>query len=392
VIAWLRICRPGSVIGPQQNYLEEKQAWIWSLGDAYRTKDRPRYTSTLGGNSTMDTSFQNPLRYSITNVIGDYNNIEEEKDDLITQGDRLNEIKARRIHHQYPTSSANMNVTSSLTCKHCMKLYKSLSILNKHIQSQHSRTTNQKNHNGHQSLMTCNKCINKNFSSKRSLQLHQSQTHSNNNSIVIDYKKDSLLEEEKTMKTIYAGLFIRPLSREYFSDDEQKPLLQMSNNQMNTNPINIYDVDESVAFTTVDLQRLVPSTSFTRAHTASTSAISTPMYSMPSTDISRSYAPMSTTSSNVLINTTTRKPRSYISSTSSMMKAPVYPPTGRYMHATTSNTNTTLTISDTDNRDPISSTIYKSTQRGKSPATTMSSTTLPTHTYYTRSKSSYSKY
>ncbi len=23
VIAWLRICRPGSVIGPQQNYLEE---------------------------------------------------------------------------------------------------------------------------------------------------------------------------------------------------------------------------------------------------------------------------------------------------------------------------------------------------------------------------------
>ncbi|CAF1559909.1 unnamed protein product [Rotaria magnacalcarata] len=253
VIAWLRICRPGSVIGPQQNYLEEKQAWIWSLGDAYRTKDRPRYTSTLGGNSTMDTSFQNPLRYSITNVIGDYNNIEEEKDDLITQGDRLNEIKARRIHHQYPTSSANMNVTSSLT-------------------------------------------------------------------------------------------------------------------------------------------RLVPSTSFTRAHTASTSAISTPMYSMPSTDISRSYAPMSTTSSNVLINTTTRKPRSYISSTSSMMKAPVYPPTGRYMHATTSNTNTTLTISDTDNRDPISSTIYKSTQRGKSPATTMSSTTLPTHTYYTRSKSSYSKY
>ncbi|CAF3835844.1 unnamed protein product [Rotaria magnacalcarata] len=328
VIAWLRICRPGSVIGPQQNYLEEKQAWIWSLGDAYRTKDRPRYTSTLGGNSTMDTSFQNPLRYSISNVIGDYNNIEEEKDDLITQGDRLNEIKARRIHHQYPTSSANMNVTSSLTCKHCMKLYKSLSILNKHIQSQHSRTTNQKNHNGHQSLMTCNKCINKNFSSKRSLQLHQSQTHSNNNSIVIDYKKD----------------------------------------------------------------RLVPSTSFTRAHTASTSAISTPMYSMPSTDISRSYAPMSTTSSNVLINTTTRKPRSYISSTSSMMKAPVYPPTGRYMHATTSNTNTTLTISDTDNRDPISSTIYKSTQRGKSPATTMSSTTLPTHTYYTRSKSSYSKY
>jgi hypothetical protein len=76
VIAWLRICRPGSVIGPQQNYLEEKQAWLWSLGDTYRIKDRPRYMSTFSGNSAMDTSNFNPLRYSIGNVVGDNNNIE----------------------------------------------------------------------------------------------------------------------------------------------------------------------------------------------------------------------------------------------------------------------------------------------------------------------------
>ena len=79
----------------------------------------------------------------------------------------------------------------------------------------------------------------------------------------------------------------------------------------------------------------------------------------------------------------TKKPRFHYSK----LFSPVYPSSGRYMHATTSNTNATLTVSDTDNRDPISSTIYKSTQRGKSPATTMSSTTLPTHSYYTRSKS-----
>ena len=34
-IAWIRICRPGSVIGPQQNWLEEKQAWLWHQGIHY---------------------------------------------------------------------------------------------------------------------------------------------------------------------------------------------------------------------------------------------------------------------------------------------------------------------------------------------------------------------
>ena len=29
-IAWLRICRPGSIIGHQQEWLEEKQAEMWA--------------------------------------------------------------------------------------------------------------------------------------------------------------------------------------------------------------------------------------------------------------------------------------------------------------------------------------------------------------------------
>ncbi|CAF0908973.1 unnamed protein product [Rotaria sordida] len=247
-IAWLRICRPGSVIGPQQNYLEDKQTWLCSLGDTYRIKDRPRYTPTIDTNSIMDTNIHNPLRYLLGNVIGDYNN--EEKEEEITQGDRLNEIKARRMHHQYPTLPTNANVTSSLT-----------------------------------------------FDS---------------------------------------------------------------------------------------------STSYKRAPTTLSSTTSIPIHGLSSTDGLRSYGPMSNMRSNVLINTTTRKPRSYISSASSIIKTPIYS-TGRYMHGTTNNTNTTLTISDTDNRDPISSTILKSSQRGKSPITTTTNR-LPTHSYYTRSKSSFSKY
>ncbi|KAM3720039.1 Tyrosine-protein phosphatase cdc-14 [Dirofilaria immitis] len=31
-IAWLRICRPGSVIGPQQEFLIAKQPWCWAMG------------------------------------------------------------------------------------------------------------------------------------------------------------------------------------------------------------------------------------------------------------------------------------------------------------------------------------------------------------------------
>jgi len=39
-IAWIRICRPGSVIGPQQNFLEEKQTWLWAQGDLFRSKKK----------------------------------------------------------------------------------------------------------------------------------------------------------------------------------------------------------------------------------------------------------------------------------------------------------------------------------------------------------------
>jgi cell division cycle 14 len=37
-IAWIRICRPGSVIGPQQFYLENQQARMWALGKQQRTR------------------------------------------------------------------------------------------------------------------------------------------------------------------------------------------------------------------------------------------------------------------------------------------------------------------------------------------------------------------
>lgn len=35
-IAWLRICRPGSVIGQQQGWLERMENWLWRQGNYYR--------------------------------------------------------------------------------------------------------------------------------------------------------------------------------------------------------------------------------------------------------------------------------------------------------------------------------------------------------------------
>ncbi|CAF3367330.1 unnamed protein product [Rotaria sp. Silwood1] len=381
VIAWLRICRPGSVIGPQQNYLEEKQAWLWSLGDTYRIKDRPRYMSYFGTNSSMDTFAHHPFRYSI----GDNNNNntnEEENEGEITQGDRLNEIKARRMQHHHSTPSPtwvppNTNVTSSLTCKYCIKTYQSSLALNKHMKNQHS---DKNNHANQQLSIKCEKCMNnKIFSTKKALQLHQIRMHDNNNTIAIGDGTN------------------RPILTTSISDDEQMIPVQIYSSRVNSTPIHILESDQPIIVTTTHLQRFNPSTAYKRAHTPLTSTGSMPAHVSstinPSTGIRRSYGPMSNTSSNVISNSNTRKPRSYISSATSIMKNPMYP-SGRYISSITNNNNnnnigTTLTVSDSDNRDPISSAILKvsSSQqhRGKSQMT--NNISLPTHSYYTRSKS-----
>lgn len=45
-IAWCRICRPGSIVGPQQQYLESIQDKMWSEGNKYR-----QGANNLGGKS-----------------------------------------------------------------------------------------------------------------------------------------------------------------------------------------------------------------------------------------------------------------------------------------------------------------------------------------------------
>lgn len=40
VIGWIRICRPGSIIGPQQQYMKEMEQTLWHQGDLYRQQQQ----------------------------------------------------------------------------------------------------------------------------------------------------------------------------------------------------------------------------------------------------------------------------------------------------------------------------------------------------------------
>ena len=55
VIGWMRVCRPGMVIGPQQHWMERMQEPMWRQGDAYRAKNSGGKKSS-GGGSMMSPS------------------------------------------------------------------------------------------------------------------------------------------------------------------------------------------------------------------------------------------------------------------------------------------------------------------------------------------------
>ncbi|KAM9357516.1 dual specificity protein phosphatase CDC14AB [Symphorus nematophorus] len=107
-IAWIRICRPGSVIGPQQNFLEEKQSEMWLLGDSQRsqkTKLEDRAVSHLitsmndlnlnsAHNSTNSTHNSNMCRSPSSDRLTESETVDSGPG--LTQGDKLRALKSRR--------------------------------------------------------------------------------------------------------------------------------------------------------------------------------------------------------------------------------------------------------------------------------------------------------
>ncbi|KAJ7414223.1 dual specificity protein phosphatase CDC14B-like protein [Pitangus sulphuratus] len=96
-IAWIRINRPGSVIGPQQHFLMDKQAELWTEGDIFRAKLKGNHkiavTRILSG--VDDISINNTRnRRSIQKDIELYS--DDDEANCLTQGDKLRALKSRR--------------------------------------------------------------------------------------------------------------------------------------------------------------------------------------------------------------------------------------------------------------------------------------------------------
>uniref|UniRef100_A0A3Q3NEA6 protein-tyrosine-phosphatase n=1 Tax=Mastacembelus armatus TaxID=205130 RepID=A0A3Q3NEA6_9TELE len=100
-IAWIRICRPGSIIGPQQNFVEEKQNSLWADGDIFREKmlnereiGKMAVTRILSGVDDISINGSNKNRASKKEEMELYND-EDERNGL-TQGDKLRALKSKR--------------------------------------------------------------------------------------------------------------------------------------------------------------------------------------------------------------------------------------------------------------------------------------------------------
>ncbi|XP_029904616.1 dual specificity protein phosphatase CDC14AB isoform X1 [Myripristis murdjan] len=101
-IAWIRICRPGSVIGPQQHFLEEKQAMLWLLGDSQTTqKAKLEERAVPRLITSMDELTISPaLNITSSAHITSSDQLQErelgESGVGLTQGDKLRALKGRR--------------------------------------------------------------------------------------------------------------------------------------------------------------------------------------------------------------------------------------------------------------------------------------------------------
>ncbi|XP_015232626.1 PREDICTED: dual specificity protein phosphatase CDC14B isoform X3 [Cyprinodon variegatus] len=101
-IAWIRICRPGSIIGPQQNFVEEKQNGLWAQGDVFREKKlnerengKMAVTRILSGVDDITINGSNKNRASCKKEEIEQYDDEDERNGL-TQGDKLRALKSKR--------------------------------------------------------------------------------------------------------------------------------------------------------------------------------------------------------------------------------------------------------------------------------------------------------
>ncbi|XP_032421478.1 dual specificity protein phosphatase CDC14AB-like [Xiphophorus hellerii] len=136
-IAWIRICRPGSIIGPQQNFLEEKQHSLWVQGDVHRSKQKlaqqrfnrrqqqQQQQHHLPGSDPVPLGKQEAMPHLVTSMndlsiktalCKSYSLDESNcKETSLTQGDNLRAVKGKRTPRS-ASSSSRSNMSKESHC------------------------------------------------------------------------------------------------------------------------------------------------------------------------------------------------------------------------------------------------------------------------------------
>ncbi|CAH8633473.1 unnamed protein product [Schistosoma bovis] len=183
VIGWIRICRPGSIIGPQQHWLDLKQPICWQFGEIYRENQRQLTTTHLAESSmSSDEDFNVAETVKLQNTV--------KKNDLLTYRSSENGllVKNGRICKSVtpvPLVRSNYN-SNDLGIKNVCTIPPILSpeilFSNSLVQNQHKRCLSNNNNNNN---MNMNKNVKSNIGNARKTTTITTTTTNNinNNSI-----------------------------------------------------------------------------------------------------------------------------------------------------------------------------------------------------------------
>ncbi|CAI2733833.1 unnamed protein product [Schistosoma spindalis] len=187
VIGWIRICRPGSIIGPQQHWLDLKQPICWQFGEIYRENQRQLTTTHL-----VESSMSSDEDFNVTETVKLQNAVK--KNDLLTYKSSENGllVKNGRICKSVtPISLVRSNNNSNdLGIKNDCTIPPILSseivFSNSRVQNQHKRCLiNNNNRNNNNNMdMNMNKNIKSNIgNARKTTTTTTNNNNKNNNSI-----------------------------------------------------------------------------------------------------------------------------------------------------------------------------------------------------------------
>lgn len=112
VIAWMRICRPGCVIGPQQQFLQDLEPVMWQEGEMERSlQNRTRLSSRLSATVNSSKTVKNKKKAnSSSTTMSPEDSPKSVKDSVVGRPGQADALLAARRHRQ---STAHETVSSA---------------------------------------------------------------------------------------------------------------------------------------------------------------------------------------------------------------------------------------------------------------------------------------